>query len=299
MARRISMSQYKSRIRQLQQKQKRAIDEFNREARKYDQKVKRAVSEFNQKVNRYNTAARAYNNRVRANRDRLNRELRKLANRPKTTRFTQYRTSVDLVHSSYQTLDSYAETNELGGQYNEILDLSEREAANNVGLMNALVGDTEDLSDHEQEEANQTLLDFLASISLDLLDRWRGAIFSLDPENPDAARHFCTSAREVITHILNVKAPDSDVFAVMPECAKTQRGNPTRRAKISYFLHKKGLSNQHLEDFVEHDIDAVVRLFDVFNSATHGEAGTFDYAQLLAVRKRVEDSIVFLSRIVV
>jgi hypothetical protein len=38
-----------------------------------------------------------------------------------------------------------------------------------------------------------------------------------------------------------VKAPDAIVIAAMPDCEKTpQRGTPTRRAKIRYFLHRQG-----------------------------------------------------------
>lgn len=40
------------------------------------------------------------------------------------------------------------------------------------------------------------------------MDRWKGALFSLSPTNPDAAQHFCTSAREVLTSMLDIAAPD-------------------------------------------------------------------------------------------
>lgn len=297
MARRISMSQFNSKVRQLQQKQKRAIDDYNRAARKYNQDVKRAVNKANQEITRYNTAVRAHNNRVRGNRERLKRELQRLADQTNSTRFVEYRRTVGSVQSSYERLESHAETYGLGGQYNEILDLSEREAANNASVMNALFGQAENETSPDTA-AQQWLLHFLEGISTDLVDRWRGAVFSLNPDNPDAARHFCTSAREVITQILEIKAPDSAVFSALPNCPTTQQGNPTRRAKIGYFLSEKGLADQQLEEFVERDIDAVVQLFGVFNSGTHGVAGAFTHGQLLSIRKRVEDGILFLSKIV-
>lgn len=298
MARKISLSQFKSQLRQAQQKQKRAIDDYNREVRKYNQGVKQAVSKANQEINRYNAAARAHNSRVRANRDRLRRELQKLANQSTTTRYVQYRETVTSVQSSYQSLENHAENFDLGSQYNEILDYSEREAANNAGVMNALFGDDEQSSAAPSEQAQQWLLEFLGGISSDLVKRWQGALFALNPTNPDAARHFCTSAREVITQILEIKAPDSEVFATLPDCDKTDRGNATRRSKIRYFLFRKGLSDDHLEEFIERDMDAVIQLFSVFNSGTHGEAGTYGHSQLLAIRKRVEDGIEFLSKII-
>jgi hypothetical protein len=298
MARRITLSQFKSKMRQAQQQTKRAIDDYNREVRKHNQQVKQNLAKVNQEINRYNSAVRGHNSRVRTNRDRLQRELQKLAHRQSSQRFAEYRTTVSLVQSNYQRLESHAEADGLSNSYNEILDLSEREAANNAGVMNALFGDAEQLPTTENEKEQQWLLDFLRGVSADLVDRWQGAIFSLNPQNPDAARHFCTSAREVITQILEIKAPDADVFAALPDCPTTQRGNPTRRAKISYFLNRKGLADARLADFVESDMEAVIQLFDVFNSGTHGSAGTFSHSQLIAIRKRVEDGMAFLSRII-
>lgn len=164
--------------------------------------------------------------------------------------------------------------------------------------MNALAGHSNEETEPVEESLQTWLLEFLQKISGDVLDRWKGALYSLNPNNPDAARHFCTSAREVITQILETKAPDVDVFKALPNCDKTQRGNATRRSKIRYFLYKKGLSDDHLEEFVEQDMIAVVELFDVFNSGTHGSAGAFTHTQLVALRKRVEDGILFLSKII-
>ena len=297
MTRRISMSQFKNQMRQLQQKQKRAVDDYNREVRKHNQQVKQAVSKTNQEINRYNNAVRTHNNRVRANRDRLKRELQKLANCQSSSRYVQYRTTASSVQIAYQQLERHAETAGLDTRYDEILDLSEREAANSAGVMNALLGDIENAVIPEDEAVESWLLEFLGGISTDVVDRWRGALFSLDPSNPDAARHFCTSAREVITQILEIKAPNSEVFAELPNCDITDCGNPTRRAKIRYFLHLKGLTDDHLEEFIERDMEGVVQLFRVFNDGTHGSAGAFNHSQLLAIRKRVEDGISFLSKI--
>ncbi len=140
--------------------------------------------------------------------------------------------------------------------------------------------------------------DQLRLISPDLDDRWRGAVFSLDSRNPDAARHFCTSARELITQILEIKAPDQQVLATLSDCALTDQGKPTRRSKIRYFLHQKGMLSDLVEDFVDHDMKNVVELFNVFNQGTHGAAGEFDFHQLSAIKVRVEDAVLFLSSLV-
>jgi hypothetical protein len=104
--------------------------------------------------------------------------------------------------------------------------------------------------------------------------------------------------REIITQILEVKAPDSEVFALLPKCDTTDRGNPTRRSKIRFFLHRQGMTEDRLEEFVENDMENIVQLFCVFNDGTHGSAGTFDFSQLNAIKKRVEDGIMFLTEII-
>ena len=164
--------------------------------------------------------------------------------------------------------------------------------------MNALLGDAEPSDELLPNASDSPLSPVLQAISADLSDRWRGALFSLNLSNPDAARHFCTSAREIITRILDTKAPDSMVVGAMPGCDCTPQGKPTRRAKIRYFLHQKGMEQNELEAFVETDMDNVVDLFQVFNEGTHGSAGKFGLTQLQAIRKRVEDAIMFLSGLV-
>jgi hypothetical protein len=45
-------------------------------------------------------------------------------------------------------------------------------------------------------------------------------------------------------------------------------------------------------------VDDVMKLFRVFNDATHGDAGVFDLNALRALKQRVEGAITFLSAIV-
>jgi hypothetical protein len=142
-----------------------------------------------------------------------------------------------------------------------------------------------------------SIMNRLSSISKDLDDRWRGALFSLNPVNPDATRHFCTSAREIFIEIFDSKAKDEDVFAIFPNCAKTDRGNATRKEKIRYFLHKKGFHDSDVDDFVDKDMQNILELFHVLSTGTHGEAGKYTFETLSAVKKRVEEGLIFLCDI--
>ncbi len=291
MARRVSPSQLRSQLRQAQAKRKQAIDRYNQAVRTYNQKVRSAVNQYNAKV-------RAHNSRVRANRSRLRQELDKLAraaSRP--TRRTTLRTSVETVHRTYVRLESAAETRQYGDHYNQILDLSEREAANSASVMNAILGNPEP-SGGDENVRSTTLDPILTLISADLPDRWHGALFSLNPNNPDAARHFCTSAREILTRILDSCAPNRTVLAEMPDCDKVREGTPTRRSKIRFFLHHGNMAEKPLEDFVEEDMKNVLQLFREFNDGTHGTAGRFSLDQLSAIKTRVEDAVEFLWSII-
>ena len=278
-------------MRQAQQKRRQAIDKYNREVRSYNQKVKQAINKYNREVN-------AYNARVRADRQRLRNELARLGRQPATARLVTFRTSFSVVQTAYERLEQAAIGSRFDARHNEILDLAEREAANNAGLMNAILGDSETSSQTPANPSDSPLTPILYAISVDFSDRWRGALFSLNPLNPDAARHFCSSAREIIAGILHAKAPNAIVAAAMPDCDRTPLGTPTRRAKIHYFLHQKGMHQDELEDFVEADMNNVVELFEVFNKGTHGSAGKFNLSQLQAIRKRAEDGIMFLSSLV-
>ena len=297
MARRVSISQLRSKLRQAQAKQKQAIDRYNREARAHNQKVKSAVSKYNQAVNRYNSQVRTHNSRVRANRNRLRHEIEKLARSASRPVYVTLRTSVENVQRTYVRLESAAETSRYDGRFNEVLDLSEREAANSASVMNAMLGHSEGVDGYESIQS--TSLDpILQLIGTDLPERWHGALFSLNPSNPDAARHFCTSARELLSQILDSRAPDRLVLAEMPACEKTPNGAPTRRSKIRFFLQRSNMAERALEDFVEEDMKNVLQLFREFNDGAHGSAGRFSLGQLSAIKRRVEHAVEFLWNII-
>lgn len=286
MARKVSLSQYKSMIRQAQTKQRQAVAKINS-----------AITKHNQAVNRYNAAARTHNARVRAHRARLKQELTRLANAASQPRYVTLRTSVETVQRSYVRLEQRAEADHYDDRYNDVLDLSEREAANSAGVMNALLGQPEDAAEDEGVLSSE-LDPILSQLSGDALDRWHGALFSLNPRNPDAARHFCTSARKLLATILDTFAPNQQVMEAIPDCDTIPSGGPSRRAKIRYFLHQRGMQDNTLEDFVEEDLENVVQLFRVFNDGTHGSSGRFTHAQLVAIRKRVEGAVTFLWHII-
>lgn len=275
--RRISPAQFKSKMRRIERENKKQVDSYNRNVRQY-------------------------NANIRANRRRLENEIGRL-NRLSTSqrssaRFTTYSSSVQRLRGSFSRVEHYADQGEWTASA-ELFDLVENETANSVAVLNALrEEDPESPSDASSLQAT-SITSELTEISPDLGKRWNGALYALSPRNPDAARHFCTSAREVLTKYLETVAPDSEVIAADPDCPRTEKGSVSRRARIHYRLSLIGQKSDELEDFVVNDVQNVINLFDDFNSATHGEAGVFGIGELAAIKARVEGAIQFLYSIVV
>jgi hypothetical protein len=291
MGKRITPSQFRSKLRQLESKQRQAVQKYNQEVRQHNQKVKKAVDQ-------YNREARQYNSRVRSHRQKVLSELRRLQSSSTTVRYQGLRTSTITLHERYSSLES-SEQDLAGSDFGpSFLDLSERENANSLGVSNALESDDEDSAQSDPALLGRSEVSLqLKAISPELENRWRGALFSLSPDNPDAARHFCTSAREVFVQILDLHAPDGEVLGQDPHCEKTDRGAPTRKAKIKYLLARAGVYTEAAVDFVDEDVRNVLQLFRVFNDGTHGTSGRFALSKLLAIKTRVENGIMYLSSI--
>lgn len=224
MTKSFNMSQFKSKMRQLENKQRQAINNYNRAVSQYNNSVKKAISD-------YNTFVRNYNSAVRRNRQIINREISKLQSHSSTR--TTFTVSLDAMQQYYSAVNSYyGEGVPVNQHQDRILDLIEQEQANSVITANAVENNEYPEENTDDIEIGNKLL----SVSQDLSDRWTGAVFSLNPNNPDACRHFCTSARELFTDFIEIKAPDDEVFSYNPNCAKTERGNATRKEKIKYML---------------------------------------------------------------
>lgn len=290
MTRRYTPAQLQSMLRQMQQKQKQAIDKYNQAVRQHNAKVKRAIDDYNREV-------RAHNARVTANRQRLQSAVRRLQ-APVTvpSRFVSFRQSVEVVHTSYSRLETAVASSALDPRTEYLVDLSERETANSVSVAGAILG-TPDTAVQPEVLDHEDIVNELSTIAPDLELRWRGAVFSLNPQNPDAARHFCASAREIFVQILDMSAPEDAVLAANPSAARTRDGRVTRRARLSYMLVRQGVRVDALATFADADLDNVMELFRVFNDGTHGNAGTFTHPQLLGIRRRVENALQFLCQI--
>ncbi len=242
----------------------------------------------------YNRAVRSHNSRVRSNRVKLQQELARLRRGSSGGARGQITVSAQSVHSAFQAVEN---SHERGTFPQELLSIFEDETASSLRAANALEG----RADAEQREIDAiretTITTELWSFAPELDVRWKGALFSLTPENPDAARHFCTSARECIVQMLDVSAPDDVVERELTGCQKTDQGRVTRCSKLRYLLERRGLVDPAVENFVNEDVEDLLGLFRQFNDGTHGAAGRFASNELVAAKQRAERGIQFLCRI--
>ncbi|WP_044507867.1 hypothetical protein [Gordonia sp. KTR9] len=295
MVRKMTPAQFRAAMNKQQRQQKQAIDNHNREVRRHNAAVKKTVKLYNRDMRTYNAKARAHNARVENQRRRLNQEIQRLNSRPAATTFVTYRSSVETLAQAYAATEASVSGRTISSAGRELVDRGSEEAANSAYLLNAMHGDGAPEDDPtENQLRGPSMQTELLRFGPDLVDRWTGALFSLSPRNPDAARHFCTSAREVLIAMIDGAAPDSRVAEADPSCSRTDRGVPTRRAKVGYLLRRKGIDEKSIEDLVEQDMDNVLSLFREFNDGTHGHAGKFTITQLNALRIRVESAIGFI-----
>lgn len=216
MVTRMTPSQLRTKLQQHGSQQRQAINRYNQQVRQHNQRVAQNVRDINSAISRYNREVQTHNNRVRSQQQRLRSETSRL-NAHSTTRHVQFRQSVVRLSAAYDRLDQWSTGAAPTPQENFFADLSEREAANTVGVFNALDANDQDVAGSEEHESASDLqqtriVDEIAVVSEELDSRWRGALFSLHPRNPEAARHFCTSVREIFTQVLEMKAPDTSVF---------------------------------------------------------------------------------------
>jgi hypothetical protein len=298
----ITPAQLRSMIRQAEAKRRQAVNQYNAEVRRYNAEVQRAenqhkanVRQAQRAVDDYNQAARAHNARVQTTQRRLQAEIARLNSQRTPTRFTVTRTSTITLHAAYRRVEEDYDRGVLDAREGVLADLAEAEAANSARVTNALL---DQALDEDFEAEDTSLTDELTSLSDDLDQRWRGALFSLNPRNPDAARHFCTSSREVIVQMIDLRAPDTAVLASKPDCETTETGQPRRREKINYLLARYGTERSSLGAFVDTDVQDVMKLFRLFNDGTHGGAGKYSLETLRAIKTRVEGSIRFLSAVI-
>ena len=127
MARRISPSQLRSKMRQAQHRHRAAVQRFNSEVRAYNTKVRRQNAAKKRAIDEYNRQVRAYNAKLTSRRARINTTLSRLrSRRSEVQHATIYQSAVSLW-SVYETLDR----SEIDPT---LVHLAERDTANSLSV---------------------------------------------------------------------------------------------------------------------------------------------------------------------
>jgi hypothetical protein len=280
-------------------KLKQAIDKYNSAVRKYNQAARNYNQDRRRAIDNYNSQVRKYNAAQRERRNKLNHLIDIFNQRPPQRIYTTtitLRQSTETLKQKYLSLQSVTESFPDTPLDNILIDQPETELNNSIILYNSLTG-IQDGVNLPEENLQRTLIeDALYKISPELENRWNGALFSLSPDNPDAARHFCTSVREIYIKLLDIKAPD-DIVKMIPGCT-FYNNRPDRRSKIKYLLSQKSITINQLTEFIGTDIDDLLELFNLLNAGTHGDSGRYTIQQLLKLKKRAEDAIIFMTSII-
>jgi len=142
-----------------------------------------------------------------------------------------------------------------------------------------------------QYENEITFAEFLPIIHSNLFRVWQGAIEALRSNNPDKARHFAVSMRELFREVMHRLAPNDAVheWSTNPTTDFDDQGNPTRGGRIRYIF--RNVSQAPLSEFAKQNIRTVLTFVDALQPETHLIESRLDEKQSLALRNYAETSL--------
>ena len=148
----------------------------------------------------------------------------------------------------------------------------------------------------EVEEETSICASLLKGVDPALARPYEGARKVLYGTNPDRARHFLSSQRELWNHLLRIIAPDEQVQEWIPKDDKDllHEGKPTRKARILYLC--RDLNHDSLTEFVVRDTHALVTLVNLFNRIHQLEPKLSDQ-QLRALQLRSDSWLTYILQI--
>ena len=148
----------------------------------------------------------------------------------------------------------------------------------------------------EIEEETSICIAFLQDVNPDLARLYAGARDALRGTNPDRARHFLSSLRELWSHLLRQIAPNEQVLEWIPNDNKEllHKSKPTRKARILYLC--RDLNHGPLTTFVAKDACAFVQFIQFFNHVHELNIELSD-RQLRRLQLRSDSWLTYILRI--
>ncbi len=145
------------------------------------------------------------------------------------------------------------------------------------------------------EENELSLQKKLSQVDSRLIRLWEGAKQTIKSDNPDKARHFSISIRELLTHVLHKLAPNEEIRRWTSEEEYFHEGNPTRKARLMYICRK--ISAEPFERFFEKDVAATLEFMDLFQDGTHAVQPSMTDKHLQAFKARAEATIKYILEV--
>jgi hypothetical protein len=116
-------------------------------------------------------------------------------------------------------------------------------------------------------ETNDILLRVLLELDPELVNLWLGAKEAIISDNPDKARHFNVSLRELFTHVLHKLAPDKEIKSWSAIQDDFKDGRPTRAARLRYIYRE--FNKDSFGDVIRKFNSFSLELIDFLNGGTH------------------------------
>ena len=151
------------------------------------------------------------------------------------------------------------------------------------------VDESEDESSEVPVDSEYGIENLLSELDERLIVPWRGIEDSISSGGADRLRQSAASMRELLTQLVHQLAPDNEVRDWSTDPNHLHNGRPTRRARFLYICQNS--DHGDFSKFLETDVDACLRMFDVFQTAVHSLESPFSERQILALRARAEGTI--------
>ena len=207
--------------------------------------------------------------------------------------------SVTSLSSSFNILQLQCRSQKDDRDKRLFIELPERETNNSIMLYNSLMG-----YDESDGQGNIDLQRTYVGVPLYQVSNYLGsrllsALYLLNPNNPNAAGYFCFDVKPIILELIQKFAPEDEVLENYKYCIVDEEGKPFLRSKIGYLLNRKDSYFTALENFIVNDINDLRNMMDIIcMSAKEGAEMRFEMPQLLKLKKRVEDAIMFIMYVI-
>lgn len=142
------------------------------------------------------------------------------------------------------------------------------------------------------EEIGEVLPILLSKLNPKLLRLWEGATHARRSSHPDRIRHFATSLRELMTHVMHQLSPDDEIRGWSTSTTDFANNRPTRKARLRFIA--RDINHGPFTDFIEKDIEATLATFNLFHAGTHVIESSLTEAQLAALQAKVQSALYFM-----